>query len=373
MTEYQIDLKKHGRHGVKGEIDRVKEYYYGNGFLLASKQIDEPHKHHHGRGHHQDISFYHHDVLRSVVMLTTKNGKVEERYQYDVWGKAYEGKFEDNSPGKGHPGNVYGFTGQRYQPELGVYSFAYRDYDPRTMRWMTEDLIKSKENWYQYCNGDPLNFIDTLGLWDSRIHYGSEEYGGTKEWAQEVGFDPDEAEKIASACNAVDYDLGTNPLPLIGDQSYHFNTNNPNPTETHTPSNAADDSRRERAEEHLANAIEHQNKADDLRETRHDGFFGGIVDFVNDIRASYHEDKALEELGKGLHAIQDISAHIDGKDGYVSKESIFGYEYYTHLNERGKEADNPGYRGDPNARYHEAKKDTIEYLSRFKEGTCNNS
>jgi hypothetical protein len=99
-------------------------------------------------------------------------------------------------------------------------------------------------------------------------------------------------------------------------------------------------------------------------------FFGGIVNFVNDIKASYHEDKALDELGKGLHAVQDITAH---KDEYVTKESLYGYEYYTHLNEKGKDADKPGFRNDPNARYQEAKKDTVEYLSRFKEGTCNNS
>lgn len=29
---------------------------------------------------------------------------------------------------------------------------------------MTEDPIKDGYNWYRYCGGDPVNFIDPLGL-----------------------------------------------------------------------------------------------------------------------------------------------------------------------------------------------------------------
>jgi len=155
LAEYQVSLKQHGRSGVKGEIDQVKEYYYGNGFLLASQETEEPYKYRRGWNQQRDISFYHQDILRSIVMITGKNGQVEETYQYDVWGKAYDGEFEEN---------VYGFTGQRYQPELGIYSFAYRDYDPRTMRWMTVDPVKDGLNWHQYCGSNPVNFIDLYGL-----------------------------------------------------------------------------------------------------------------------------------------------------------------------------------------------------------------
>jgi len=108
-------------------------------------------------------------------MMTDKNGKVEERYQYDVWGKAYEGEFEEN---------VYGFTGQRYQAELGIYSFAYRDYDPRTMRWMTEDPVKDEMNWYYYCYGNPVNLIDLLGLSTVVLDSG---HGGTETGSQGAG------------------------------------------------------------------------------------------------------------------------------------------------------------------------------------------
>jgi RHS repeat-associated protein len=97
-------------------------------------------------------------------MLTDKYGQVAERYQYDVWGKAYDGRFKDGFPGwSGRNDNVYGFTGQRYQPELGVYSFAYRDYSSRTMRWLTEDPVKDGLNWYRYCYSNPIKYRDPNG------------------------------------------------------------------------------------------------------------------------------------------------------------------------------------------------------------------
>ena len=61
-------------------------------------------------------------------------GRWMEQYSMMSWGKAYDGEFGDEFRG-GKPktyknGNVYGFTGQRFEPELGVYGFAYRDYNP---------------------------------------------------------------------------------------------------------------------------------------------------------------------------------------------------------------------------------------------------
>jgi RHS repeat-associated protein len=92
---------------------------------------------------------------------------MKERYEYDAYGNVYNGKFGEESSyfGNGKPGgNVYGFTGQRFEKELGVYSFAFRDYDPGLMRWLEEDPLKDGLNWYAYCDGDPVNFVDPLGL-----------------------------------------------------------------------------------------------------------------------------------------------------------------------------------------------------------------
>ena len=46
--------------------------------------------------------------------------------------------------------------------------FGYRDYDPHTGRWTARDPIGfagGDSNLYGYVHGDPVNFIDPLGLW----------------------------------------------------------------------------------------------------------------------------------------------------------------------------------------------------------------
>ena len=60
---------------------------------------------------------------------------------------------EDSSMSKNNP---YGFTGQRFEPELRMYSFAYRTYNPMSMRWMTVDPVRDGTNWYLYVSGDPV-------------------------------------------------------------------------------------------------------------------------------------------------------------------------------------------------------------------------
>jgi RHS repeat-associated protein len=46
----------------------------------------------------------------------------------------------------------------------GWYNSGYRDYSPMTMRFTTTDPIRSGGNWYQYVQGDPVNYIDPWGL-----------------------------------------------------------------------------------------------------------------------------------------------------------------------------------------------------------------
>jgi len=104
----------------------------------------------------------------SVVMLTNDQGHVVEKYEYDVYGNAYNGKFSTTKESFGHgypfgygyghcygygysgcgskPGNVYGFTGQRFEPESRLYAFTYRRYNPQTMRWLTVDPVKDGLN-----------------------------------------------------------------------------------------------------------------------------------------------------------------------------------------------------------------------------------
>ena len=148
---------------------------------------------------------------------------------------------------------------------------------------------------YHYAGNNPVKYVDPEGRWDDDVHYGSVQYGGTLKWAQDGGrFTEAEAKIIAGANKRVD-GRETGPMPWQ-DPGRHFNTNK------NEKSGSDDDSRMQNAIAHLDRAMGYKKEAMVLREK------GGLI---NNLRASSKEKKALMELGKGLHSLQDIFAHTD--------------------------------------------------------------
>jgi RHS repeat-associated protein len=60
----------------------------------------------------------------------------------------------------------FGFAGMQYHAASGLYLTMYRVYDPQTGRWLSKDPILEEGgfNLYSYVGGDPVNYIDPLGL-----------------------------------------------------------------------------------------------------------------------------------------------------------------------------------------------------------------
>jgi RHS repeat-associated protein len=61
----------------------------------------------------------------------------------------------------------FGFAGGLYDPHTSLVRFGARDYDPTTGRWTSKDPIRfngGDPNLYGYVLGDPVNFVDLLGL-----------------------------------------------------------------------------------------------------------------------------------------------------------------------------------------------------------------
>ena len=106
------------------------------------------------------IRYYAHDGLGSVVALTNYEGEVKARYQYEAFGGLISGDLTDNP---------YGFTGKRFDDESDLYHFHFRQYDPRTGIWTSQDPIgiAGGINLYGYVQNDPINFIDPFGLFDA--------------------------------------------------------------------------------------------------------------------------------------------------------------------------------------------------------------
>jgi len=95
------------------------------------------------------------DERGSVTSVTNDAGTVIALNSYDEYGR----------PGSGNQGR-FQYTGQAWIPELDLYYYKARMYNPEIGRFMQIDPIGYADglNWYDYVGGDPVNFVDPLGL-----------------------------------------------------------------------------------------------------------------------------------------------------------------------------------------------------------------
>jgi len=126
----------------------VKKYVHGPG-------VDEPLAVAKGNS----VYYYHADGVGSIVALTNNTEATVEGYTYETFGKFQ--RFGNAVM------NTYGFTGREYDAETGLYYYRARYYDPETGRFISKDPIGfagGDANQYNYVLGDPVNFVDPLGL-----------------------------------------------------------------------------------------------------------------------------------------------------------------------------------------------------------------
>ena len=79
-------------------------------------------------------------------------------YTYDAYGNIYRYSptYNDNIP--------ITYTGEYLDEESGLIYLRNRYYNPSIGRFITEDPIKDGFNWYAYCSGNPVTFVDPTGL-----------------------------------------------------------------------------------------------------------------------------------------------------------------------------------------------------------------
>ncbi len=271
-------------------------------YFVYGNYIDEPLVMH--RQNDGEDYYYGQDHLYSTVVLLDDGGNVAERYEYDAYGTAHIMDASYNSRTVSSYGNPYTFTGRRLDVldggDLKHKHLRHRDTDPYTGRFINQDQrginpaggqhnrfsgrtqYSDGMNLYQGVSDNPVNISDPWGLWGTSVHYTK-----TFMWARRVGYPGQAARVVASANEAVDGDFvvpiiglpigDTAPIPIYGDQSYHFNRN----------INGGTDSRLEHYYEHFTQARLFCLPAFDMPFT------------------------AARELGTALHPYQDMIAHGD--------------------------------------------------------------
>jgi RHS repeat-associated protein len=134
-----------------------RTYTYGNS-LVSQKQV----------GSNQS-SFYGSDAIGSVRLLTNSAGTVTDTYNYEAFGNLISAT--------GTTTNNYGYSGERFDSDLGAYHLRERYYSPQRGRFLTTDpfagFIDRPQTLhkYNYVHGDPVNYTDPSGLTETLEHH----------------------------------------------------------------------------------------------------------------------------------------------------------------------------------------------------------
>ena len=90
-----------------------------------------------------------------VTKLISGSGAVEADYTYDAFGNQTE-EAEDVNP--------FRYAGEYWDSESGLIYLRARYYDSGVGGFISEDPARDGENWYVYCGGNPVMFVDPSGL-----------------------------------------------------------------------------------------------------------------------------------------------------------------------------------------------------------------
>jgi RHS repeat-associated protein len=132
---------------------------YNSSGVLQSKYVfgpgtDEPIIEYDSAGNRTFLSA---DERGSVVALTNSSGTVTATNAYDEYGVG---------PSTNSTSERFGYTGQMYLNEIGLYYYKNRIYSPTLGRFFQTDPAGYADgpNWYAYARNDPVNGKDSLGL-----------------------------------------------------------------------------------------------------------------------------------------------------------------------------------------------------------------
>ena len=147
-----------GTRRLEYDGDKLIQEYDGAGTRTAlyahGPGTDEPLAWWENVGGAWQFRFLHADHQGSVVAVTDGAGAMLAINAYDPWGIP-------NSTNRGR----FGYTGQTWLPELGMWYYKARIYSPTLGRFLQTDPIgyKDEVNLYAYVGNDPVDHTDSSG------------------------------------------------------------------------------------------------------------------------------------------------------------------------------------------------------------------
>jgi len=132
-----------------GEGELQTRYLYGPGIDELFARI----------GSGEDPEWYLVDRLGSVRQIVDGAGTILDDISYDSFGNV----LSETDPSQG---DRFKFTGREYSPELGIYYYRARWYDPSAGRFISQDPIgfsAGDVNLYRYVGNAPGDATDPLG------------------------------------------------------------------------------------------------------------------------------------------------------------------------------------------------------------------
>ncbi|MDD2212467.1 MAG: pre-toxin TG domain-containing protein [Clostridia bacterium] len=150
-TEYVVNPHAALSQVLIKTVGNEKTYYvYGLG--LIGQEVAE------------EYSTYHFDLRGSTVAITDVSGKVTDRYQYSAYGELLGSTGDTDTP--------FLFNGRDgvVTDANGLYYMRARYYNPEIRRFVSQDTLLGvvidgqSLNRYAYVQGNPVGFVDPLGL-----------------------------------------------------------------------------------------------------------------------------------------------------------------------------------------------------------------